>query len=285
MNEWGWRSRLKRGRVGVLKARQKLGKYKIEKRISEGGFASVYQAYDTIEGVHVALKIPTAASVNPEMLKDFRNEVRLASKLVHPNILPIKDASIIDGTFVIVLPLGEKTLADRFAKRLSLNTVLDYTEQMLEAVAFAHHQKIIHCDVKPENMLLFADKTLKLTDFGIAKIAFKTVRGSGTGTMGYMAPEQAMGKPSFRSDVFSLGLIIYRMLSGEWPEWPFAWPPLGYSRVRGRVPTDLIAWLKRSMDLNPKKRFRDAGQMLAEFQKLLPLVHEHAARQRKKVVG
>ena len=269
----------------MLKARQKLGKYKIEKRISEGGFASVYQAYDTIEGVHVALKIPTAASVNPEMLKDFRNEVRLASKLVHPNILPIKDASIIDGTFVIVLPLGEKTLADRFAKRLSLQTVLDYTEQMLEAVAFAHHQKIIHCDVKPENMLLFADKTLKLTDFGIAKIAFKTVRGSGTGTMGYMAPEQAMGKPSFRSDVFSLGLIIYRMLSAEWPEWPFAWPPLGYARVRGRVPADLIQWLKRSMDLNPKKRFRDAGQMLAEFQKLLPAVYEHAARRRKKAIN
>ena len=89
----------------MLKARHKLGKYRIENRISEGGFASVYQAYDTIEGVRVALKIPTASTVNPQMLKDFRNEVRLASKLVHPNILPIKDASIIDGTFVIVLPL------------------------------------------------------------------------------------------------------------------------------------------------------------------------------------
>jgi len=269
----------------VLKARQKLGKYTIEKFISEGGFASVYQAYDTIEGIHVALKIPSAASVNPQMLKDFRNEVRLASKLVHPNILPIKDASIIDGTFVIVLPLGEKTLADRFAHRLSLDSVLDYTEQMLEAVAFAHRQRIIHCDVKPENMLLFADKTLKLIDFGIAKIAFKTVRGSGTGTVGYMAPEQAMGKPSFRSDVFSLGLIIYRMLSGEWAEWPFAWPPLGYTRVRGRIPLDFIGWIKRSMDLNPKKRFRDADQMLTEFQKLLPAIQEHALRRRKKALG
>ena len=284
MNHRGlWRH--SRGRVGVLKARHKLGKYRIENRISEGGFASVYQAYDTIEGVRVALKIPTASTVNPEMLKDFRNEVRLASKLVHPNILPIKDASIIDGTFVIVLPLGEKTLADRFANRLSLDTVLNYTGQMLEAVAFAHRHKIIHCDVKPENMLLFADKTLKLTDFGIAKIAFKTVRGSGTGTMGYMAPEQAMGKPSFHSDVFSLGLIIYRMLSGEWPEWPFTWPPPGYKRVRGRVPAEFIAWLKRSMDLLPKKRFRNAEQMLAEFHRLLPLVHEHTLRRRKKVVG
>ena len=114
---------------------------------------------------------------------------------------------------------------------------------------------------------------------------FKTVRGSGTGTMGYMAPEQAMGKPSFHSDVFSLGLIIYRMLSGEWPEWPFTWPPPGYKRVRGRVPAEFIAWLKRSMDLLPKKRFRNAEQMLAEFHKLLPLVHEHTLRRRKKVVG
>jgi serine/threonine protein kinase len=96
---------------------------------------------------------------------------------------------------------------------------------MIEAVAYAHRQRIIHCDIKPENFILFPDNRLRLTDFGIARVAQNTVAGSGSGTVGYMAPEQAMGKPSMRSDVFSLGLVIYRMLTGQLPEWPFEWPP------------------------------------------------------------
>ena len=266
----------------MLKSRQRLGKYRIEKRLGKGGFATVYRAMDTIEGLRVALKIPHADNINKEVLNDFRREVRLAVQLEHPNILPLKNASFIEDHFVIAFPLGERTLAERLEKRMALSTALSYGEQLLEAIAFAHRHRIIHCDIKPENLILFPDGRLKLTDFGIAKVAQKTVRGSGTGTVGFMAPEQAMGKPSLRSDVFSAGLVIYRMLTGRWPEWPFEWPAPGYEKLRGRVHPDVTAILRRAIDPNPRKRYRDAEQMLKAFlparQKALRL----AARKRRR---
>ncbi len=266
----------------ALRTRQRLGKYRIEKRLSEGGFAVVYQAFDTIEGQRVALKIPHAHQVDDDLLKDFRNEARIAARLEHPNILPLKDASVIDDYFVISMPLGERTLSDRLQKRLSMDSSLFFAEQMLDALAYAHQQKIIHCDVKPENMVLFQGNRLRLADFGIAKVAMKTVRGSGTGTVGYMAPEQAMGKPSPRSDVFSAGLIIYRMFSGEWPEWPYEWPPAGIQKLKAKVHPDFIAFLKKSIDPQPRNRYRDCEQMSNAFLRLKPRVLSYAQRRRAK---
>lgn len=265
----------------MLRANQKLGKYRIEKRLSLGGFATVFRAMDTIEGIRVALKIPHAKNISEEVLKDLKHEVRLAVQLEHPHILPLKNANFIDGHFVIVFPLGERTLGDRLQKRMSLATALDYADQMLQAVAFAHRHHIIHCDIKPENLILFPGNRLKLTDFGIAKVAQKTVRGSGTGTVGYMAPEQAMGKPSLRSDVFSCGLLMYRMLSGYWPEWPFDWPPPGFVRIRGRVHPDLIAVIHKAIEPNPRKRYRDAEQMLRAFLPAKAKALRHATRKRR----
>ncbi len=264
----------------MLKARQRLGKYRIERRLGEGGFAFVYQAMDTIEGVRVALKIPRSNLVTPEVLQDFRNEVRLTAKLDHPNILPLKDASFIDQHFVITFLLGEKTLADRIRCRLALSTALDFTEQMLQAVAYAHGMKVMHCDIKPENFILFTNNRLRLADFGIARVAQRTIKGSGSGSVGYMAPEQAMGHPSLKSDVFSLGLIICRMLSGQWPEWPFNWPPPGYSQLRRKAHPDLIAFVKRAIEPNPRRRFRDAEHMLNAFHRLRPRAERFAAQRK-----
>ena len=266
----------------LLKTRQKLGKYRIEKRLCEGGFATVYQAFDTIEGHRVALKIPHSQQIDEKILKDFRHEVRLASRLEHPNILPLKDASIIDDFLVISLPLGEQTLSDRLQKRISLKTSLELTDQMLAALAYAHQHRIIHCDVKPENMVMFEGNHLRLADFGIAKVALKTVKGAGTGTVGYMAPEQAMGKPSPRSDVFSVGLIIYRMFSGVWPDWPFSWPPLGIKKLRARVHPDFVSFLKKAIDANPRNRFRDCVHMRNAFLRIKPKVLINADRRRTK---
>lgn len=266
----------------VLKVRQKLGKYRIERRLGNGGFALVYQAMDTIEGIRVALKVPHTSVVDDELLKDFRNEVRMAARLDHPNILRLKDASFINGRFVVVFPLGERTLADRLRHRMSLRTALDLAEQMIEAVAYAHRHRIVHCDVKPENFILFSGNRVQLTDFGIAKVAQKTIRSSGTGTVGYMAPEQAMGKPSLKSDVFSLGLILYRMLSGKWPEWPYHWPPVGYKNLKRRAHPELIALLRKAIDVNPRKRFRDADQMLRAFRRVKSKALKHAERRRRK---
>lgn len=251
--------------AGPLKVRQKLGKYRIEGRLGDGGFATVYRAADTIEGIRVALKVLHSDLMTEDVLQSFRKEARTTSRLNHVNILSIKDASIIEGRLCIAMPLGEETLDDRIKRRMSTKLVLDVIEQVLEAVAFAHTNRIVHCDIKPENVILFEGGVVRLTDFGIAKVAQRTLRGSGTGTVGYMAPEQAMGKPSYRSDVFSIGLIMHRMLSGEWPEWPFEWPGPGNQKLRRRVHADMVALLKRAIDVNPKRRFRDAGHMLREF--------------------
>ena len=269
----------------MLKVRQTLGKYRIERRLAEGGFAVVYQALDLVEGVRVALKVPRPGLVSGSVLDDFRHEVRLAAKLDHPHILPLKNAEFIDGRLVVVFALGEKSLADRLVSRMALRTALDYSEQLLEAVAYAHRQRIIHCDVKPENLILFSGNRLRLTDFGIAKMALRTVKADGSGTMGYMAPEQAMGKPSFRSDVFSAGLIMYRMLSGHLPEWPFEWPPPRYERIRSRLHPDLIELLRRSIELDPKKRYQDADQMLAAFRRLKSKSLAYSTRRRRGTSG
>ncbi len=258
-----------------IRTRQRLGKYRIEGKLGYGGFAAVYKATDTIEGVRVALKIPHDDLVTENVLEDFRSEVRLAGKLKHPNILPLKNADFVEGRFVITYPLGERTLAQRLQSRMSLNLAVDYAEQMLAGVAYAHEQRVIHCDIKPENLILFADGKLMLTDFGIAKVAMRTIRASGSGTVGYCAPEQAMGQPSFRSDVFSLGLVQYRMLSGHLPEWPFRWPPPGFDRLRRRVHADLVELLRRAMEVDPYKRFPNAVAMLAALRRIKSRVLQH----------
>ncbi|MBW3596450.1 MAG: serine/threonine protein kinase [Planctomycetes bacterium] len=269
----------------MFRAKQRLDKYRIERKIAEGGFAAVYQAFDTIEGVRVALKIPHPHLVSPSVLSLFRREVRLAATLDHPNILPLKNASFIGEHLVIVFALGEETLADRLRRRLSLTTALDYAEQMLEAAAYAHDRRIIHCDIKPENLLLFPGNRLRLTDFGIARVALRTIRASGSGTVGYIAPEQAVGRPSLRSDVFSIGLIIYRMLSGTLPEWPYRWPPEGIERIRRKLHPDMIKWLRKAMEPNPRKRFDDARQMLNAYKRLKPRVRRYATARRSASAG
>ncbi len=254
----------------MLKSRQKIGKYIIERKLGEGGFALVYQARDTIEGIRVALKIPFPHLVTPATLDNFRHEVRVSARLEHPNILPLKNAEFINGHFVIVSALGEMTLEQRLQKRTALTTALDYAEQMLSAVAYAHENRIIHCDIKPDNFLLFADNQIRLTDFGIARVAHRTIKASGAGTVGYIAPEQAMGRPSFASDVFSLGLVLYRMFAGQLPEWPYEWPPPGYQRLKKRLHPDMIALIRRAILVDTKRRFRNGGQMLAAFERAKP---------------
>ncbi len=161
-----------------------------------------------------------------------------------------------------------------------MTKAIDYTEQLIDAVAYAHEHGIIHCDIKPDNVIVFPGDHLRLADFGIAKVTRKTVQGSGTGTIGHMVPEQAMGKPSFRSDVFSLGLIIYRLFSGHWPEYPFEWPPPGaFLLRRKKLHPDMIEFVKRAITIRPNDRFKDAVRMRVEFQRLKPKVLRHLRSQ------
>jgi len=266
----------------VLRPGQKIGKYKLRSRLSNGPYATVFRALDTLEGVQVALKIPHKGLITKESLDDFSREVRLAAKLDHPNILGLKSADFIDGYLVIAFPLGDESLEDRLARRLSLRSALDLGEQLLRAVAFAHEQRVIHCDVKPDNLMLFHGGRLRLTDFGISKIGHHTISASGAGTVGYMAPEQAMGRPSRRSDVFAAGLVLWQMFSGRLPEWPFEWPLAGSERLRSQLHPDMITLLKRAVELKPSRRFADGGQMLAAYLRAKPKVVRFHARQRPK---
>lgn len=252
----------------VLRVRQRLGKYRIERRCAVGGFATVYQAYDTVTGVHVALKIAHEACTSATMLADFRREARMAARLDHPNVLPIKDAGFIDGLFVITSPLGKESLDDRLQRPIGIATRLSYTEQMLEAAAYAHARRIMHCDIKPDNLILFDGDRLRLADFGVARVARRSQSGSGSGTVGYLAPEQAMGKPSLRSDVFALGLVIYRMFAGVLPEWPFEWPMRGYNRLAARLHPDAVAFLRRALLVDSDRRYPDAVRMLEAYRRV-----------------
>ncbi|MHC4550916.1 MAG: protein kinase domain-containing protein [Planctomycetota bacterium] len=265
--------------------RKTIGKYRLLRRLGTGGFSHVYKALDTIEGVHVALKLPNPGVQTPEMLEDFRKEIRLAARLDHPNILPVKNAEFYDGRLVVAYPLGEETLADRIRRRLSLATCLQFAGQMLGALAYAHQRRVIHCDVKPENLILFPGPRLRLTDFGIARVALRTLNASGSGTVGYVAPEQAMGKPSFRSDVFAAGLVIYRMLAGTLPEWPYEWPLPGLAVLRRKVPPAFVAFLRRALQVDHRKRFASAEPMLAAYRKLLPAARRFRAGKRRRPRG
>jgi eukaryotic-like serine/threonine-protein kinase len=263
--------------------RQRLGKYRIDRVVGEGGYAIVYGARDTIEGIPVALKVFRPGIMGVETTQMFQQEARLQAPLDHQNILLIKDANVIDGHLVIVTRLGEGTLATRLAKRMSVRTGLHFAEEMLAGLAHAHESRVIHLDVKPENFILFPDDQLKLTDFGIARFARRTVRGSGSGTLGYTAPEQAMGRPSYRSDVFSVGLILWRMFGGRVPEWPFEWPPHGYDKIKKTLHRDFIAFLRRAIEFAPGDRFSNCSVMLEAFEKVAPkALRSDAARRGRR---
>lgn len=257
-----------------FKVRQKLGKYRIEKRLSSGPRADVYSAYDTVHGIRVALKIANPELMDDDFLVEFRSEARLSSKMEHPNVLPVQNASFIDDYFVIAMRLGIETLADRMTRRMSTALALDFSTQALAAISHAHACKIIHCDVKPENFILFPDNRLCLTDFGFSKVALRSVKASGSGTLGYISPEQALGRPMFQSDVFALGLVIYQLFSNKLPSYPYEWPPTGYDRIRSKLRRKTITWLRKSLEFRHQDRFRDAVLMEKEFQnirlKLLP---------------
>ena len=269
----------------MLRTRQKLGKYRILGRIASGPLADVYTASDTILKTRVALKVPKTDDHTTQ--DDFLREVQIAAKLKHPNILTVQDASFIDGKFVISVELGTESLADRIERRMSNKHAIELAEQALAALAHAHERKIIHCDIKPENFILFPGNRLKLADFGFAKVSLRTLKASGSGTIDYIAPEQAMGRPKFQSDVFSLGLVLYRLFSGKLPEWPFKWPMVGYERLQKRVSPEFIEMLRKATQLDPADRYKNAVEMNAEFRKLKrkALGKERKARQRPKKNG
>jgi serine/threonine-protein kinase len=269
-----------------LRRHTRLGKYRIIKKLDTGGFADVFAARDLVQGIDVALKLPRLP--HPSLVRDLRREVRLVNRLDHPNVVRVWNADEIDGHFLIAYELGTETLADRLRRPLAVTTALRIFEQVLEALRYAHERRIMHLDVKPENIILFGSGAVRLGDFGISRVAAATRASqmSAAGTLGYMAPEQAYGLPTMASDVFAAGLIFYRMLSGRLPTWPFRWPFPGHDRFRQRASADLQAVTRRATAFDPERRYADAEAYAAAFHRAV-LRHQRrrAARRKRQLNG
>ncbi len=253
-----------------LASGQTIGKYRLSRKLGEGGSGTVWKARDTVEGIWVALKIPTPRLDGTIDEDSVRKEIRLVASLRHPNIMPIKNADVVDGRIVLATELSVGTLADRHRPMMPYR-ILGIMKQVLEALSHAHAQRVVHCDVTPGNIFLFPDGRVALGDFGISRQQRgRVVTMDEFGTPGYVAPEQAYGKPTFSSDCFAAGLIIYEYITGHLPRWPFEWPMRGIDRLRERTNWSLIRLLRRTLDISPRRRFGNADEMLQALVTAVP---------------
>ncbi len=258
---------------------RRVGKYKLIRKLGDGGFGVVYKAYDEVEGQHVALKIQTGGSGAVDILDYFKHEIKLLSKIEHNNILRMKNADIIDGRLFIVSELGICNLAEREKRSVRFDFAVDVLTQMLDALIEVQKNRIVHRDIKPENIIIFPNRVFKLADFGIAKVLERAgrVTASEAGTQGYFAPEQVFGKPSFASDIFSLGLVFYEMITGELPRWPFHWPLAGRDKFNRRVPRGIRVIIRKSLEFNEKERYPNARAMRNDLTENLERARNNAS--------
>jgi serine/threonine protein kinase len=197
---------------------QTIGKYRILSSLGSGGFGSVFLAEDTWIHKKVALKVPHRQNVDfGEMVR----EPRLLASMSHPNIVTVLTAERQDDVFFIVMEYVEGETLEQVIARdgaLELSRALDLTCQICNAVDHAHSAGILHRDLRPGNMLVSRSGVLKVTDFGTSR--FLEIAAHGTTVIGsppYMAPEQFYGKAVFASDVYSIGVTMYQMLTGSLP--------------------------------------------------------------------
>ncbi len=227
-------------RTGVEEARdltgRQVGHYQILSRLGEGGMGVVYKARDTLLGRTVALKVLPPELVNdPERKRRFVQEAKAASSLNHPNIVTVYDIVGDEGVdFIVMEYVAGQTLAEILAgRRLALDDALKYAVQIASALAAAHGAGVVHRDLKPGNIMVDGQGVVKVVDFGLAKLAARKILGDlsdaqptqtntalgteeGTvlGTVSYMSPEQAEGKPvDGRSDIFSFGALLYELVT------------------------------------------------------------------------
>ena len=203
----------------------RIGRYEIQGELGKGAMGVVYRAVDPNIGRPVALKtmrVDIHGSDSEDMLKRFQNEARAAGVLNHPNIVTIYDAGEDRGVFYIAMEfIPGKTLAQTLAQQraCSAEQIVNIGGQICAGLDYAHSKKVIHRDIKPPNIMIAPDGTVKIMDFGIAKAGTGlTQTGEVLGTPNYMSPEQVKGKDlDGRTDLFSTGVILYEMATGERP--------------------------------------------------------------------
>jgi serine/threonine protein kinase len=194
---------------------QRLGKYEILDSLGSGGFGVVYLALDTWLAQEVALKVPHDQS---EEFFKLVKEARLQASLAHPNIVRLLTVEKIDSVFFMVMEYVKGETLEKYIKskrKLQLYKAILYLEQILNAVAFAHSNSIIHRDLRTSNIMIDEDETIKITDFGTSTwLEGQSYASTKIGSPPYMAPEQFEGKTTYASDIYSIGCIFYEMLAG-----------------------------------------------------------------------
>ena len=199
-----------------------IGKYRIEHELGHGAMGVVYKAFDPVVERPVAVKTIRLDVENAdELLVRLRREAKSVGQLEHPNIVTLYEAGESEGLFYLAMQFIQgETLQDRLERQrwFALREVLEIFDQICSGLDYAHQRGVIHRDIKPANIMITADGVVKLTDFGIAKLAGTGTTSTGlvVGTPSYMSPEQALGRTlDGRSDIFSLGSILYEMMTGE----------------------------------------------------------------------
>jgi eukaryotic-like serine/threonine-protein kinase len=258
------------------------GRYVIRRKLGSGGMADVYLAEDQELGRRVALKMLNDRHASDEQFVErFRREAQSAAGLNHPNIVSIFDRGHAEGTYYIAMEyLDGRTLKELLVRNgpTPVPIAVDYARQILSALAFAHRNGIVHRDIKPHNIVVGSDGRLKVTDFGIARSGASqmTEAGSIVGTAQYLSPEQARGAPvDPRSDLYSLGIVLYEMLTGHVPfsgdtaveiaMKHLSSVPKPPSELRESIPHDLDAVVMRALAKEPDQRYGSAEEMDADL--------------------
>src|SRR6476660_5940888 len=260
------------------------GRYRLESKLGSGGRSTVYLARDETLQRWVAVKVMhREMSDQPDQLERFRREARAVAPLSHPNVVAVIDAGEDGGYPYIVFEHVEgETLKQRIDRlgRLPVDEAAAYGIEIGRGADPAHAQRLIHRDVKPQNVLIDAEGRAKVTDFGIARSLESdglTKTGRVLGTTDYVAPEQAMGQGvDARCDIYSLGILLYEMLTGEVPFQADTLVGVAMKHVnedmpdvqqrRPEISSALAAVIERATAKEPKKRYPDMIAMLADLE-------------------
>ena len=259
------------------------GRYEIHELIGIGGMANVYRCTDTLDDREVAIKILKDEFLNnEEFIRRFKNESKAIAMLSHPNIVKVYDVSFGDIIQYIVMEyIDGITLKEYIARQgvIERKDALHLTTQVLRALQHAHESGIVHRDIKPQNIMLLQDGTIKVTDFGIARFsdkATRTMTDQAIGSVHYIAPEQARGDVTDgKTDIYSVGVMLYEMLAGKLPfdgdtAVSVALMQLNETPRRPReinpsIPVGLEQITIRAMEKEPEKRYTSAAEMLSDI--------------------
>ena len=269
------------------------GRYEIQEIIGIGGMAIVYKAYDSIDDRVVAVKILKEEFLsNEDFRRRFKNESRAIAVLSHPNIVKVYDVSFGDKLQYIVMEFIDGITLKEYIDQqqvLTWKEAVHFTVQILRALEHAHEKGIVHRDIKPQNIMMLEDGTIKVTDFGIARFAnseTRTITDKAIGSVHYISPEQARGaETDAKSDIYSVGVMLFEMLTGSLPFesdsavsvaiMQLQQEPKHPREINNTIPEGLEEITLKAMQKEPIRRYATAAAMLADIDefKRNPSIH------------